>query len=180
RLEGTMLGAPVGRRATLARVGYLPEHHNFPGYLTGAQAMDFYAAMSRAPRRQRRARAGELLDLVGMTRWAGKRVRTYSKGMRQRIGIAQALAHDPDLVLLDEPTDGVDPMGRRDIRTILQRLKGEGKTIFLNSHMLSELEMVCDRVAILAAGKVVRQGTLDELTAGQQRYEIELREPVER
>lgn len=177
KCRGTMLGAPVGQKAVLARVGYLPEHHKFPDYLTGAQVIDFYGAMTGVPRRERRARAGALLDLVGMSRWAGTRVRSYSKGMRQRIGIAQALINDPDLVLLDEPTDGVDPVGRRDIRAILLELKGRGKTVFLNSHLLSELEMVCDRVAILVKGVVSSQGTLDELTRDQQRYEIEIVPP---
>jgi len=171
---GTMLSAPVGQKATLERVGYLPEHHNFPGYLTGRQVIDFMGAMARAPRRERRKRAGELLDLVDMSRWADKRVRSYSKGMRQRIGIAQALVNDPDLVLLDEPTDGVDPVGRRDIRKVVQQIRDEGRTVFLNSHLLSELEMVCDRVAILVQGVVSRQGTIDELTEGQHQYRIEL------
>lgn len=174
RCEGTLLGEPVGRKETLGRVGYLPEHHRFSDYLTGAQVLDFYGAMGKVPRRERRRRSGELLDLVGMTSWAGKRVKSYSKGMRQRIGIAQALINDPDLVLLDEPTDGVDPVGRRDIRNVLVELKGRGKTVFLNSHLLSELEMVCDRVAILVQGTVSSQGTIDELTSGQHRYDIEI------
>jgi ABC-2 type transport system ATP-binding protein len=177
RCAGVLLGNPVGHKATLARVGYLPEHHQFAGYLTGAQVVDFYGAMTGVPRRQRRKRTGELLDLVGMTAWATKRVRGYSKGMRQRIGIAQALVNDPELVMLDEPTDGVDPVGRRDIRAILTRLRDEGKTVFLNSHLLSELEMVCDRVAILVQGVVSAQGTIDELTRDKQRYEIELADP---
>ncbi len=174
RAEGTVLGMPVGHKGTLARVGYLPEHHKFPDYLTGGQVLDFYAALSGVPRARRRARAPELLELVGMTAWAKTRVRQYSKGMRQRIGIAQALMHDPDLVVLDEPTDGVDPVGRRDIRAMVQRLKDLGKTVFLNSHLLSELEMVCDRVAILVQGMVASQGTIAELTDDQARYEIEL------
>jgi len=174
RCEGTMLGEPVGRKGVLARVGYLPEHHNFPGYLTGAQVIDFMGAMTSTPRKERKGRAGELLDLVGMSAWAQKRVRSYSKGMRQRIGIAQALVNDPELVLLDEPTDGVDPVGRRDIREIVQRLRDEGRTVLINSHLLSELEMVCERVAILVQGVVSRQGTLEELTEGQLRYEIEI------
>lgn len=177
RCEGTLLGAPVGRKETLRRVGYLPEHHRFPDYLTGAQVLDFYGAMAKTPRRERRRRAAELLELVGMRDWAGKRVRGYSKGMRQRVGIAQALVNDPDLVVLDEPTDGVDPVGRRDIRNILLRLKEEGRTVFLNSHLLSELEMVCDRVAILVQGKVSSQGTIDELTRDRQRYELEVALP---
>jgi len=174
RCEGSMLGRSVGEKSVLAGVGYLPEHHRFPEYLTGRQVVDHFGALAGVPRRDRAARIPGLLDLVGMGQWGGKRVRQYSKGMRQRIGIAQALVNNPDLVLLDEPTDGVDPVGRRDIREILLRLKSEGKTVFVNSHLLSELEMVCDRVAILVQGLVSAQGTLDELTKDQQRYEIEL------
>ena len=173
RCEGTLLGAPVGEKATLARVGYLPEHHKFPGYLTGAQVLDFYGAMAGVARGTRKRRIGELLDLVGMSDWGKKRVGGYSKGMRQRVGVAQALMNDPDLVLLDEPTDGVDPVGRKDIRDIVVRMKDRGKAVFINSHLLSELEQVCDRVAILVQGRVAQQGTIDELTKDQQRYEIE-------
>ena len=107
-----------------------------------------------------------------MTGWADKKIATYSKGMRQRVGLAQALMNDPELVILDEPTDGVDPVGRRDIRDVLLALRDQGKTIFINSHLLSELEMVCDRVAILVQGRVVRQGRIDDLTADSRRYEI--------
>jgi ABC-2 type transport system ATP-binding protein len=174
RAEGTMLGGKIGDKSLLARVGYLPEHNRFPEYLTGAQVLDFFGALSFVPRAERKKRAGELLALVGMSKWAEKRVRTYSKGMRQRMGIAQALMNDPDLVVLDEPTDGVDPVGRRDIRNVLLHLKERGKTVFLNSHILSELEMVCDRVAILVQGKVTSQGTIDELTVHRQRHEIEI------
>ncbi|MEN0019276.1 MAG: ABC transporter ATP-binding protein [Planctomycetota bacterium] len=173
RCEGTVLGKPVGHKATLARVGYLPEHHRFPDYLTGAQVCSFFGALSGITRAERKKRIGELLELVGMTRWAGTKIKKYSKGMRQRIGLAQALVNDPDLVLLDEPTDGVDPVGRRDIRGIVQRIRDEGKTVFVNSHLLSELEMVCDRVAIMVHGQVRQQGTLDELTRDQRVYEIE-------
>ncbi|MBI1189946.1 MAG: ATP-binding cassette domain-containing protein [Tepidisphaera sp.] len=177
RASGTVLGAPVGDKATLARVGYLPEHHKFPEYLTGAQVLDFYGAMSKMPRAQRLSRAAELLDTVGMTAWAASPVKSYSKGMRQRLGIAQALMHSPDLVVLDEPTDGVDPVGRRDIRGMVQRMRDEGKTVLLNSHLLSELEMVCDRVGIMVKGKVTSIGTLDELTLGQDFYIIEYLDP---
>jgi ABC-2 type transport system ATP-binding protein len=174
RCEGTMLGAPVGHKPTLARVGYLPEHHRFPDYLTGAQVLDFYAALCSVPRADRRKRIPMLLELVDMTDWARQKVKSYSKGMRQRIGLAQALMNDPEIVLLDEPTDGVDPVGRRDIRRILQRLRSEGTTVFINSHILSELEMVCDRVAILVQGSVASQGTVQSLTKDQERYELEL------
>jgi ABC-2 type transport system ATP-binding protein len=177
RCKGTMLGRPVGHKETLARVGYLPEHHRFPEYLTGAQVLDFYAALAKVRRSERRKRAGELLELVGMSGWGAKKVKSYSKGMRQRIGIAQALMNEPDLIILDEPTDGVDPVGRRDIRNVLTELKSRGKTVFLNSHLLSELEMVCDRVAILVQGLVSSQGTIDELTERDKHYSIELAMP---
>lgn len=172
--RGTMLGRPVGEKKVLAKVGYLPEHHRFPDYLKGWQVLDFYGAMAGVPRRDRKKRIDSLLELVGMGAWRGKRIKQYSKGMRQRVGLAQALMNDPELVLLDEPTDGVDPVGRRDIRGICQRLKDEGRTVFINSHLLSELEMVCDRVAILVQGEVASQGTIDELTAGQRYYAVEL------
>jgi ABC-2 type transport system ATP-binding protein len=153
-------------------VGYLPEHHRLPRYLTGAQVLDYFAALCRVDRATRRRRTSELLDIVGMSDWGDKRVGTYSKGMQQRIGLAQALINDPELIILDEPTDGVDPVGRRDIREVLRVLKDQGKTIFINSHLLSELEMVCQRVAILDHGEILKQGTVAELTADSQRYEI--------
>ncbi len=174
RCDGTFLGAPVGDKANLRRVGYLPEHHRFPEYLTASQVLDFFGALSDVPRVVRKKRSGELLDLVGLSNWSHKKVKGFSKGMRQRLGIANSLMGDPDLVVLDEPTDGVDPVGRRDIRTILARIRDEGRTVFLNSHLLSELEMVCDRVAILVQGVVSSQGTIDELTRDSRRYEIEV------
>jgi ABC-2 type transport system ATP-binding protein len=170
--EGTMLGHRIGQKAPLARVGYLPEHHKLPKYLTGAQALDFYASLAGVNRATRRRRRAELLSVVGMSDWANKKVSTYSKGMQQRIGLAQALMNDPELVVLDEPTDGVDPVGRRDIRDVLVRLRDQGKTVFLNSHLLSELEMICNRVAILVQGIVAMQGSIEDLTRESQRYEI--------
>ena len=174
RAEGTILGRPIGHKGTLARVGYLPEHLRFPPYLTGRQTLEFFAAMAKVNRSDRKRRAAELLDLVGLTNWGNAKVGTYSKGMRQRVGLAQALVNDPELLVLDEPTDGLDPVGRREVREVLGRLRDQGKTIFLNSHMLSEVERVCDRVAILSSGKVIRQGTLAELTAGSEHFEIQL------
>ena len=172
RATGLMLGHPIGHKPTLGKVGYLPEHHRFPRYLTGRQALEFYGALAKVDARHRKRRSEELLRTVGMTDWANKRVASYSKGMLQRIGLAQALMNDPELVVLDEPTDGVDPVGRREIRDMLLALRDQKKTIFLNSHLLSELEMVCDRVAILVQGSVAMQGTLDELTRDSRRYEI--------
>ncbi len=171
---GTVLGKPVGDKPTLARVGYLPEHHRFPRYLSGRQALDFFGALSKVPRIRRRLKADELIEVVGMKDAAHRKVGTYSKGMMQRIGLAAAMMNDPELILLDEPTDGVDPVGRRDIRDVLLRLKARGTTVFLNSHLLSELEMVCDRVAILLGGAVARQGTLNELALGRGFYELQV------
>jgi ABC-2 type transport system ATP-binding protein len=179
RCEGSILGRPVGHKPTLARVGYLPENHRFPRYLTGRQTLDFFGAMAKVPRRARRARTDALLETVGMRDWADRKVSAYSKGMMQRVGLAQSLINDPDLVLLDEPTDGVDPVGRRDIRDVLVRLRNQGKTVFINSHLLSELEMVCDRVAILVGGLVAAQGTIDELALDKQFYAIELSDPID-
>jgi ABC-2 type transport system ATP-binding protein len=114
-----------------------------------------------------------LLELVGMQRWGNTKVRKYSKGMTQRIGLAQALMGNPDVVFLDEPTDGVDPVGKVEIRNVLKQLRDQGKTVFLNSHLLSEVEAIADRVAILSQGKVIRIGTVDELTVRENQYEIE-------
>lgn len=174
RALGTVLGRAVGNKTTLANVGYLPEHHRFPDYLTGRQVVEYYGAMAGVGRIDRKKRASELLDFVGMSRWADTRVRGYSKGMRQRVGIAQTLVNNPELVIWDEPTDGVDPVGRRDIRQMTVELKRRGTTVMLNSHLLSELEMICDRVAILVQGRVSSQGTIDDLTVHRQRYEIEV------
>lgn len=169
---GTVLGSPIGHKATLARVGYLPEHARFPRHLTGRQVVSFYGAMAKMPRDLRRKRTDELIDLVGATDYANRKVGGYSKGMQQRIGLAQAMVNDPDLVVLDEPTDGVDPVGRRDIREVLKQLRERGKTVFINSHLLSELEVICDRVAILVQGKVASQGRVDDLTIDQRFYKI--------
>lgn len=174
RADGSILGQPIGHKPTLAKVGYLPENHRFPRYLTGRQVLHLFASLSGVGRVTRQKRIGELLDTVGMTASADRKIGTYSKGMMQRIGLAQALANDPDLVVLDEPTDGVDPEGRRDIRAVLGRIRDQGKTVFVNSHLLSELEVISDRVAILVGGRVARQGTIDELTVAKQRYEIEV------
>lgn len=177
--SGSVLGESIGHKPTLAKIGYLPEHHAFPSYLTGRQLLEFYAALNKVPRAVRKKRVGELLELVGMSDWAGTRVKGYSKGMRQRVGIAQALMNEPAIVLLDEPTDGVDPVGRRDIRRMVEQLKSQGRTVFLNSHLLSELEMVCDRVAILVQGQVKTQGTIGELTDPRTYYEIVFRHPAQ-
>ena len=170
--SGTVLGQRIGDKATLARVGYLPEHHRFPPWLTGRQAINFSGAMCKMRRKDRERRTEELLDVVHMRDWGNRKLGTYSKGMQQRVGLAAAMVNDPELVLLDEPTDGVDPVGRSEIRDVLVRMRDEGRSVLVNSHILSELEMVCDRVGILVQGVVAQQGTIDDLTRESQRYEI--------
>jgi ABC-2 type transport system ATP-binding protein len=148
-------------------VGYLPENHRFPTYFTGHGMLDFYAALSGLEARERKRRIPELLGLVGLKDWGEVRIKKYSKGMLQRLGLAQALSHRPKLLILDEPTDGVDPVGRRDIREILNSLTGTGVTIFINSHLLSEVESFCEYVAILRKGELALEGKISSLLAGR-------------
>src|SRR5213593_3491776 len=159
-----MLDQPAGSAAVRRRVGYLPEDHRFPDYHTAASLLDFYGALLDVPRSERRKRIPPVLELVGLKGRMHYKVRTYSKGMKQRLGIAQAIFHDPEIIFLDEPTDGVDPVGRREIRELMEDLKARGTTIFLNSHLLGEVELICDRVAILERGEMIRQGSIAELT----------------
>ncbi len=161
--EARLFNRPAGDRAARRRVGYLPESHRLPRHLTANTAIEYYGGLSDVPAAEIRRRRPDLLKLVGLERWGTTSVAKFSKGMQQRLGLAQAMLHDPDLLILDEPTDGVDPGGRADIRRVLRELKERGKTIFLNSHLLQELELVCDRVAILRRGRVERIGTLDEV-----------------
>jgi ABC-2 type transport system ATP-binding protein len=165
--EATLLGQPAGSKAVRKRVGYLPEDHHFPDYHTGHSLLMFYGTLLEVPGRELRKRIPDMLGLVGLKSRMHYKIRTYSKGMKQRVGLAQALLNDPEIVFLDEPTDGVDPVGRREIRKILQQLKAEGKTIFLNSHLLGEVELVCDRVAILQRGEIICEGDIASLTQQQ-------------
>lgn len=172
--EAFVLDRPAGATAVRRRIGYLPEDHRFPDYHTAASLLDFYGALLDVPRSVRRKRIPEVLEVVGLKARMHYKIRTYSKGMKQRVGLAQALMHDPDLIFLDEPTDGVDPIGRREIRDLLVRLKGQGKTIFVNSHLLGEVELICDRVAILQRGELVRYGDIPTLTRQQGTYTLGL------
>jgi ABC-2 type transport system ATP-binding protein len=162
--SASLLGQSCGNVAVRARVGYLPEDHRFPDYHTGASLLDFYGSLIGMPSAARRDRIPKVLEMVGISGRAHSKIRTYSKGMKQRVGIAQALLHDPEVIFLDEPTDGVDPVGRREIRELLQDLKARGVTVFVNSHLLGEVELLCDRVVILDRGSIVRQGTIGDLT----------------
>ncbi len=168
--RAALFGRAAGDRATRRRVGYLPENHRIPRHHTAYTALEYYGGLSGVtPRRVRQVR-DYLLELVGLKGWGDSLVRKYSKGMLQRLGLAQALLHEPELLILDEPTDGVDPVGRSEIRGLLKVLRDEGKTIFINSHLLQEVQLVCDRVAILDRGKLLREGTIDELTVEPQMH----------
>jgi ABC-2 type transport system ATP-binding protein len=170
--RGTMLGEPIGNKAILAKVGYLPEHASFPDYLTGRQVIEYAAGLAHQSRNACRQRCETLLEQVGMKEAAHRSIRTYSKGMKQRIGLAQALINDPVVVFLDEPTDGVDPEGRIDFKNMIISMREEGRTVFVNSHLLAEVEQVADRVAILSRGRIIQQGLVEEMTRRDARYEI--------
>jgi ABC-2 type transport system ATP-binding protein len=172
--EAEVLGAPVGNVRARARLGFLPEAHRLPGYLTGRQVLRLYGMLSGLDAAEVEARIPAWLERVDMQRDADRKVRQYSKGMQQRIGLAQALIHEPELVFLDEPTDGVDPVGRAAVRAIVASLKERGTTVFINSHLLMEVERMCDRVVIFARGKVVREGTVEELARRTGRVVFEL------
>lgn len=172
--DAYLLGAPAGTTAIRNQVGYLPEDHLFPGYHSARSLLDFYGRLYGLSRSERRTRSDDALDIVGLRKRMDAKIRTYSKGMKQRLGIAQAFFHNPEVIFLDEPTDGVDPVGRKDIRDLLQRLKSDGCTIFVNSHLLGEVELISDRVAILNQGQIVREGTVAELTRQTNRYTIGL------
>ena len=154
------------------KIGYLPENHRYPYYLTGGDVLRFFGRLSGLEGEPLNKKIDELLDLMKLSKWKKVKVKTYSKGMMQRLGLAQAMLNDPELIFLDEPTDGVDPIGRKEIRDILLELKSQSKTIFLNSHLLSEVELITDRVAILNKGKLLREGTVRELTEKKEEYRL--------
>ena len=167
--SATILGHDIGESEYRRHVGFLPENPYFYDFLSGAEFLDFYARVSGVPARERPARIASLLEQVGLAGAARARLRTYSKGMLQRIGIAQAIVHDPEIVFLDEPMSGLDPIGRKEIRDLILRLNGEGKTIFMNTHILSDVEMLCHRVAILVKGKIRYTGSSEEFLASEER-----------
>lgn len=161
--DAMMLGFPAGSREGRKMVGYLPEHLRIPTHMTGYQALECYGNLSNVPTRVIREKRGELLELVGLAGRAKDRVKKYSKGMLQRLGLAQALLHDPKLLVLDEPTDGLDPRARAEMRQTIRLLQKRGVTVFLNSHLLQEVEMVCQRVAILDKGRLRYCGQVDQI-----------------
>ena len=161
-----LLGAPLGDRAARAKIGFLPEHFRFHDWLSADEFLNLHGRLYGIPASRLRSRGDELLELVGLAPFRRKQLKTFSKGMLQRIGLAQALLNDPALVFLDEPTSGLDPVGRRLVRDIIADLKKRGTTIFLNSHLLSEVEITCDRVAFIKHGEVIRVSELKTLVNG--------------
>lgn len=175
-----IFGRAISDLGVRRRIGFLPEKFQFHDLLTAEELLWFHGRLAGMHRYELRRRVPEVLEQVGLLERAQSRVREFSKGMQQRLGIAQAILHDPDLIILDEPTSALDPLGRRDVRDLILRLKARGKTVFLNSHLLSEVEMVCDEVAILRDGRVQRQGGLDVLLQVHPVVDVELRSRSER
>ncbi len=161
---GVNVRDPIARQ----RIGYLPELTYYYKFLTAEELLRFYARIFEMPRQQVSARIDQVLKLVELDSARKRLIKTYSKGMQQRVGLAQALINNPDLLILDEPTSGLDPLGRMKVREIIQRLKNEGKTVFFSSHELGEVETVCDRVAIINGGELKVEGRVDELIEQHQ------------
>ena len=164
--QASLLGAPLGNRDARSKIGFLPEHFRFHDWLSANEFLNLHGQLYGMATQRLRARVNELLDLVALTPFRHKQLKTFSKGMLQRVGLAQALLNDPTLVFLDEPTSGLDPVGRRLVRDIIRDLRARGTTVFLNSHLLSEVEITCDRVAFIKHGEVIRVSELKTLGNG--------------
>ena len=167
--KGKIIIDGVSNRSTqaLQKLGYLPEQPNLYGYLTGREFLDFIGQLFHIEKTSRQKRVQELLEKVGIEKSADRKIRGYSRGMTQRLGFAQALINDPDILILDEPLSNLDPIGRKDIRDIILELKEQGRTIFFSSHILSDAELVADRVGFISHGKLIKTGALDELVEDQ-------------
>lgn len=168
----SLLGRPLTDRTARAQVGFLPEHFRFHDWLTAAEFLTVHGRLHNMPPQLLRQRVVALLEQVGLTPFADKQLHTFSKGMLQRVGLAQSLINTPALVFLDEPTSGLDPVGRRLVRDIIRHLRGEGTTVFLNSHLLSEVEITCDRVAFIKHGEVLRTSDVHSLVEGETTLSI--------
>jgi ABC-2 type transport system ATP-binding protein len=172
--EAWVLGSPAGDRQTRRRIGYLPELFRYQDWMTAREVMMLHARLMGMPTARRSGEIQEALTTVGLADRQRGRVGTFSKGMQQRLGLAVALLGRPDLLFLDEPTSALDPVGRHDVREIIRGLKGHGTTVFLNSHLLTEVEQVCDRVAVLDHGRVIAQGSIDALRGESRRVRLQL------
>jgi ABC-2 type transport system ATP-binding protein len=172
--EAWVLGEVAGERETRRRIGYLPELFRYQDWMAAREVLALHCRLMNMPRGQRAAEIDEALELVGLQDRGRDRVRTFSKGMQQRLGLGVALLGTPELVFLDEPTSALDPVGRHDVREIIRQLKRRGTSVFLNSHLLSEVEQVCDRVAVIDRGRVIASGTIDELRGAQHAIRLRL------
>jgi ABC-2 type transport system ATP-binding protein len=172
--EAWVLGAPIGDRAARRKIGYLPELFRYQDWLQAHEVLSLHCDLAGIPRNRRAKEIAEALELVGLSDRAHDRVGTFSKGMQQRLGLGVALLGAPDLVLLDEPTSALDPVGRHDVRELIRTLRARGTTVFLNSHLLTEVEQVCDRVAVVDRGRVIALGTMDELRGADTRLRLRL------
>jgi ABC-2 type transport system ATP-binding protein len=170
--EAELMGRPIGDPQARRSVGYLPELFRFPSWMTGRGLLAFHSELIGLAPNEADAQIPDVLERVGMTARADRKIGTYSKGMSQRIGLAQALLGSPRLVLLDEPTSALDPVGRREVRDLIRDLRDRGIAVLLNSHLLGEVEQVCDRVAVLDRGRVIYEGSIGQLTAGGLRVEV--------
>jgi ABC-2 type transport system ATP-binding protein len=159
--------APIPSETSKARIGYLPENPSYHDFLTGLEAMRFFATLAGVPRGEQTRRCGELLELVGIAGAADRQIRKYSKGMQQRLGIAQALVADPAFVILDEPMSGLDPVGRKEVRDLILELKRRGKTVFFSTHILPDVEALCDRVGVIVGGRLRDVGRLSDLLSAR-------------
>jgi ABC-2 type transport system ATP-binding protein len=173
--RGRVLGQPLGARAVRARIGYLPELFRYHDWLSAREELNFHAGLAGIPARKHTREIDRVLDLVGLEMRAADRIGTYSKGMQQRIGLAVALLGSPELVVLDEPTSALDPIGRRDVRELLRALGDGGTAIFLNSHLLSEVEQICTRVAVVDRGRVVAAGSIGEVISARRSVRVRAR-----
>lgn len=171
--KAVIFGQPIGDRHVKQKIGYLPENAYLYDFLTAWEFLEFIAGLFQIPKSKQHQRITELLDLVGLAQSTArnKKLKQYSKGMLQRVGMAQSLINDPEIVFLDEPMSGLDPMGRYRMKEIVLSLKQQGKTIFFNSHILSDIEQICDRIAFLALGELICQGSLDELLGTSNAYQ---------
>lgn len=167
-----LLGAPAGSATVRTRIGYLPEQRHYPSFLTAAQVLELFGRLNGLPAAYRAERVGTVLEEVEMGRWRDHKVGGFSKGMRQRLALAQALLNEPEVLFLDEPAEGIDPIGRVLARNVLRSYKERGTTLFVNSHLLTEVEMVCDQVAILHNGRVAESGRLVDMTSREREYRL--------
>ncbi|MFQ5583071.1 MAG: ATP-binding cassette domain-containing protein [Calditrichia bacterium] len=179
RGRATILGQDISDYRIHSHIGYLAENHRFPEFLAAGQVLRYYGKISGIPESELKKRIPRLLQTVKLEEWADEKTKKFSKGMLQRLGVAQALINDPEILFLDEPTDGIDPVGRKEVRDLLKLLQEQGKTIFLNSHLLSEVERISDEVAILKDGRLLKKGTVADFISVEQQFQLQLEDGKE-